>query len=166
MEIIFHIGPRKCGKSLFVENHLNNIEKKLYIGTLDNSQPQFHNSIVEHQVRRDSSWVLYEITNDLGVDIKNIADMLAWANAPTVVMLDGIITWLTRLIKAQPTINSNNLTQELVNLVRNSKQDWYLVDVDSEAFENSETIRIDYKSMHLMLIKELNIKSIINWNYE
>lgn len=37
MNIEFHIGPRNCGKSVFVEQKMENFNKLFYIATL----PQF-----------------------------------------------------------------------------------------------------------------------------
>lgn len=166
MEIIFHLGPRKCGKSLFVEEQLANVKTKLYIGTLDKEHAEFKKSIHEHQNRRDFSWLLYEITFNLMVDMDNIGTILANENAPTCVMLDGILSWIIQTSNLNPSIRLTEHLQRLIDLIKRSQQSWYLVDVNAEAFQDNGPIWMEYREIHRKLITELNIKSIINWNYE
>lgn len=71
MNIEFHIGPRNCGKSVFVEQKMENFNKLFYIATL----PQFKiytNTIISHRKRRSQKWTTIELSFNLEEDIHNI----------------------------------------------------------------------------------------------
>ena len=58
--IEFHVGPRKCGKSISVETKILKFNKLLYIATLPTVE-EFNNTIRSHKERRGEKWNLIEL---------------------------------------------------------------------------------------------------------
>ena len=93
--IVFIVGPSKCGKSLFAEKLMMSYEGiKCYIGTLPKTIP-YKNCILEHQKRRPVEWSLLELTGDLDTD-KDLLNHLK--PFPDAILLDGLSFYFFRVL--------------------------------------------------------------------
>jgi len=165
-DIAFHYGPRKCGKSLFVERELRPYAMKTYIGTLSKDS-KYIQTINEHQQRRTDTWTTFEITEDFESDLQHIRTHLNNKEKEAACMVDGLITWFEFLKKTSvQTITWHHFTNGLIQLIDNSNITWRLVDVDPGIFKESTPCWTDYKKIHQKLISKLEIKKIIDWRYE
>lgn len=155
--IEFHTGPRNCGKSIYVENQLSIFNKLLYIATLPPTKNEYLKSIQKHRERRGNKWDTLEISFNFKHDISKINEYIQDFDEYSACMIDGIWTWF----QFQNELGNKNVTttefaSELINILSNSKSNWYLVDVD---FYN-ET---DLATIHYNLIRDLHITRIRNW---
>lgn len=164
--IIFHYGPRKCGKSIFVEKELSAYLIKTYIGTLQN-EPQYMQTIIEHQKRRTDSWTTLEVSENFESDLQKINGHVNKQGNGSACMIDGLVTWFEFLKKTNTkTVTWQYFSNGLIQLIKQNNITWRLVDVDPEIFKGSTARWTDYKKMHQELISKLEIKQIIDWRYE
>lgn len=164
MDIKFHIGPRKCGKSKFVEDELSSLKSKLYIGTLPEIK-KYQKTILNHRKRRNTTWQTYDIKYNHTIDVSNIYKALE--TGITACMLDGIITWYIFAKSNDINLNHKQFTSKLIRLVfAFPNVVWRFVDVHPSIFTNTEIDYTIFNEIHQLIINELNISSIIDWNYE
>lgn len=157
--IEFHIGPRNSGKSVYVENKMLIFDKLLYIATLP-QKVEYGDSIRKHQTRRNDNWHTIEVTFDYYRDISTISSFLNTSSEQHACMLDGIWTWYHFQNELGDTISPSEFAQGIVNLVINSKSNWYMVDIDYyDYFPQLYTI-------HNKIINDLNITKIHKKSYE
>lgn len=165
--IIFHIGPRKCGKSLYVEKELEICYKNnLYIGTLipcDKYIEPIHN----HQKRRNNSWTLYEISYSMNNDFTYINNFLQKGEIESL-LIDGLTTWVSLISKNTYDLylHADILVNNIIYLIEHYNICIRLIDVIPESFKNKHLKDI-CKQIHNTLLEKgnyynLDIK-IINW---
>lgn len=165
-DIIFHYGPRKCGKSIFVEKELGAYANKAYIGTLPN-EPQYMETIIEHQERRTDTWTTIVVSDNFESDLQKIHAHVNKQESKSACMIDGLVTWFELLKRTNTkTITWQYFANGLIQLINQNDLTWRLVDVDPEIFKGSTPCWTDYKKMHQELITKLEIKQIIDWRYE
>lgn len=160
--IELHIGPRRCGKSLFVEEILSRRTNLLYIATLPDTVEN-EDIIREHRERRGEGWETFELSFDFDRDIADIALLLERKTPGGFVMLDGIWTWFHFQTEgAVRNLPVAEFTGKLAAVIANSDMHWYLVDVShDEESKNNERI----SEIQDNIIQKLDIKKIIDWNY-
>ncbi len=169
-DISLTIGPRSCGKSEFVEKKISNYEKKIYIGTLWN-EPQFQSLIHRHRVRRDSSWILYEVQGDARNDCIQIENMLATHKSPVAripCLIDGLTTWALHcaLKNRSLGVSSYNVAYFLSQLIlKHPDFVWRLVDVTPKSFNKKKQIRIfeACENIHFIMKSNLENLKIYTW---
>jgi adenosyl cobinamide kinase/adenosyl cobinamide phosphate guanylyltransferase len=152
--IEFYIGPRNCGKSVYVENKILIFNKLIYIATLP-LKAEYKNSIEKHRERRGNNWHTIEICFDYYQDISMISSFLQTVDNKSACMLDGIWTWYHFQNELRNKINPIEFAEGIVHFIHKSKSNWYLVDIDYyDYFQDLYTI-------HNKIISDLNIVEII-----
>jgi adenosyl cobinamide kinase/adenosyl cobinamide phosphate guanylyltransferase len=165
-DIEFHIGPKKCGKSEYIENQLQEYKYKIYIATLP-VIPEYFKTIEVHQIRRNFGWQTYELMFDFEQDIKNIKNLLLSIPENSACMLDGILTWYILLKRRNDKIISpEKFVDGIKGIIDISNNIWRLVDVDLLKVNSDGHDLIELRLIHQILIEELKINKIICWDYE
>ena len=161
MNIEFHIGPRNCGKSVFVEQKMENFNKLFYIATL----PQFKiytNTIISHRKRRSQKWTTIELSFNLEEDIHNIKKQIYEFCPNCAILLDGIWTWYVFQTKIGNTkINALAFADFIIEIVNSLNAKWFFVDICNQTKTEN-----DLYAIHNKIIEKLNINTIIDWRYE
>ena len=97
LETIMVIGGSSSGKSAFAEELARELESfyncdVFYLATGISCDPEFAQRIQKHQERRPNHWHTVEEPRCLDEVLQN------WSHQPSVILVDGIGTWVTNLI--------------------------------------------------------------------
>lgn len=128
-EIIFIVGPPKCGKSFYAEKMMTTYDGiKCYVGTLPKTII-YKDCIIEHQKRRPKDWLLLELTGDL----KNDLGLFNKINpSPDLFLLDGLTFYFLRVFnntpRAQMPSNILKLVQHTLKLFLDIQASFIIVD--------------------------------------
>lgn len=140
MTFQYIVGPRKCGKSIAIENEMSKLPAKLYFGTLwlndENAM-----SILEHRSRRDNTWHLIECSGSLNQDFIEISWLLTSLPIQAV-LIDGLTTWAMNLILhgSPPRDITRSLCQQLLGIIEKwGNVDWYLINVTAHSYCDANT---------------------------
>lgn len=163
-KITFHLGPRNCGKSEFVERELKDFENKVYIGTLPKIS-KYSKTITKHRCRRGKDWETIELSFNFEKDISKINNVIKKKQRVSSCMLDGIWTWY---YFTNQKLNNNfcpiYFADKLSEIIKDNNIVWKLVDV----FYNNSEIGLNRTLLLIQnrIIENLEITNIINWSNE
>lgn len=133
------IGPKGCGKSLFIERHLERgHDRRLYVGTLWDG-PDVRELIEAHRARRDDAWRLAEASGELSLDATRILSALAEKEPPTAVLIDGLTTWALRTAtNEEELVETAMQVADTVSYLVRARSDihWWLIDATSADFHD------------------------------
>jgi adenosyl cobinamide kinase/adenosyl cobinamide phosphate guanylyltransferase len=141
LDVQLFIGPRRCGKSEYVENILSKFKRRLYVGTLW-KEPRFEELLRIHRERRDTSWKLVECVGKISKDKLNIVSVLQQMVPPCCCMVDGLTTWAIHNAKKNADLfgASRGVAYGLEELIYNNAYvTWKLVDVCPSSFSSTES---------------------------
>ncbi|MBL0702048.1 MAG: bifunctional adenosylcobinamide kinase/adenosylcobinamide-phosphate guanylyltransferase [Desulfosarcina sp.] len=169
-DISLTIGPRSCGKSEFVENNILKYKKKLYVGTLWNDN-KFHSLLQRHRLRRDESWILYEVQGNIRKDYTKIDTILSMHEkriSPIPCLIDGLTTWALHcaMKNRSVAVSAYNVAYFLSQLIfEHPWCIWHLVDVTPQTFrkKNQKEIFEACKNIHFLLKKNIENLIVYNW---
>jgi hypothetical protein len=133
------LGPRGCGKSEFVEQLLLRLEppmRRIYMGTVDDGDPENYEMVERHRQRRGPDWVVLE-TSGSSSDIDDLDNTLSAIDGPVVCMIDGLTNWVMTWSGQRGDILGNAvlLGDFVADLVTGHPGvEWWLLDVLPESF--------------------------------
>ncbi len=131
LDVQLFIGPRRSGKSEYVENMILKFKNRLYVGTLW-KEPGFEELLRIHRERRDSLWRLVECTGEISRDKMKIQSILNQMGRPCCSMVDGLTTWAIYNAKKTGDLfdAARGVAYGLEELIYNNLDvTWKLVDV-------------------------------------
>ena len=166
IDIEFHVGPRNCGKSEYVENALRSYRHKAYIATLPKVE-KFDKVIEEHKNRRGRDWVTIEMEFDFENDIANLKNQLQTLPTESACMLDGLITWYKYSNQySESELSPSTFVKSIVSVINQFEFHWRLVDIALYNFTDEAENIEKYRLVHKRLLDEININKIIDWSDE
>jgi len=160
-------GKKNTGKSAYYENLISNRnENKLYFATLW-KDAETHQTILRHQKRRGSDWILLESVGNYSKDVEKLGEMIQFTSLPLSIMVDGLVNWCMFCSSQQMNyLTTPELMAKNFSIALNGWSDvtWYLLDNTREDFSNVPAMLKMWDTFNMLLMNIITDITVLPWN--